>query len=162
MDSVRQLRSDYWFMLAVLGIEDGPAGYVPDAPPTIRAWAAPGTTFVSGFNSLLNICYTYIGHILIPSYMDDMKRPEDFRKSLYVVTFLEVLVYTLGGAIGYYYIGDQYMTSPAYGSLMEPYTKVRSRFSAKNGHELRYFASIRLLPHSLFQLWWLWVYYTAT
>lgn len=47
---------------------------MPDVPVTVRAWAAEGTTFVQGFNALLNIVYTFVGQILIPSYVDDMKQ----------------------------------------------------------------------------------------
>lgn len=58
-----------------------------------------------------------------------MARPEDFGKALYLCTFLEIILFTLGGAIGYYYIGDEYIASPAYGALLEPYTKIVAAFT---------------------------------
>jgi len=106
--------------LIFLGTQAGPAGWTTGAAITVRAWALPGTTFTAGFNAFLNITYTFVGQILIPSYVDDMKRPEDFPKALYLCTFLEIILFTLGGAIGYHYIGDEFMTSPAYGSLRNP------------------------------------------
>jgi len=115
--------------LIFLGVQAGPAGWSPGLPITVRAWAAPGTTFVAGFNAILNISYTFIGQILIPSYTADMSHPEDFPKALYLCTFLEIVVFTLGGAVGYHYIGDQYITSPAYGSLEEPFTKIVGAFT---------------------------------
>jgi hypothetical protein len=60
------------YLIVVFGVQDAPAGFMPDMPVTIRAWAAPGTTFVQGFNAFLNITYTFVGQILIPSYVDDM------------------------------------------------------------------------------------------
>lgn len=58
-----------------------------------------------------------------------MRNPEEFPKALYLCTFVEIVVFTLGGAVGYHYIGDQWMTSPAYGSLEEPYVKVVAAFT---------------------------------
>ena len=52
--------------LAFAGSESTPVGYDPARPVTIRAWAAPGTTFVAGLSAALNISYTFIGQILIP------------------------------------------------------------------------------------------------
>jgi len=115
--------------LVFLGIQDGPAGWTAGQPITVRVWAAPGTTFVAGFNAFLNIVYTFVGQILIPSYIDDMRKPEDFPKALYLCTALEIIVFTLGGAVGYYYIGDEWITSPAYGSLEQPYVKVVAAFT---------------------------------
>lgn len=74
MTSLTELRINY----AVFGVQDAPAGYMPDMPVTIRAFAAPGTTFVEGFNAVLNIVYTFVGQILIPSYVDDMKQVKYF------------------------------------------------------------------------------------
>lgn len=115
--------------MPVLGIEGNPAGWTAGATKTVRVWAAPGTTFTAGFNAFLNITYTFVGQILIPSYVDDMKRPQDFDKALYLCTFMEIVIFTIGGAVGYHYIGDEFMTSPCYGSLREPYTKIVSAFT---------------------------------
>ena len=52
--------------LAFAGAESTPVGYDPARPVTLRAWAAPGTTFVAGLSAFLNISYTFIGQILIP------------------------------------------------------------------------------------------------
>ena len=37
----------------------------------------------------------------------------DFPKALYLCTFLEIVLFTIGGAVGYHFIGDEYMVSPA-------------------------------------------------
>lgn len=43
-----------------------PAGFNPDEPVVITAWAPKGTTFVAGFNALLNILFTWVGQIVYP------------------------------------------------------------------------------------------------
>lgn len=45
-----------------------------------------------------------------------------------MVTALEIVVFSLGGAIGYYHLGSEYVTSPAYGSLIKPYVKIVGLF----------------------------------
>ncbi|TGO09902.1 hypothetical protein BTUL_0150g00050 [Botrytis tulipae] len=118
-------------MLATIfaGIEPHPLGYNPDpnsiiaatglagGAPTVTAVILKGTTFVNGFNAFLNISYTFIGQITIPSFMAEMKNPADFPKALWAVTIAEVIVFSLVGSIIYAFTGNQYMTAPAFGSL---------------------------------------------
>jgi Transmembrane amino acid transporter protein len=99
-------------MLAAIfaGIEDHPAGYNPDpnhmnakgvkmgGEPIVLVVPAIGTTFVSGMNAFLNISYTFIGQITLPSFIAEMKNPYDFRKALWIVTIAEILVFSLVGA----------------------------------------------------------------
>jgi len=116
------------------GIEAHPGGAAPDVWPTLgkpSVWAIPpkGTTFVSGFNGFLNISYTFIGQITIPSFIAEMKKPEDFPKALWAVTICEVILFSLVGAIIYAYTGTNYNTAPAFGSLgNELYKKVSFSF----------------------------------
>ena len=105
------------------GIEGRPAAYNPDpayvspsgtggGEPIVLAIPAAGTSFVAGLNAFLNISYTFIGQITLPSFIAEMKRPQDFPKALWAVTIAEVIVFSLVGAIVYAYTGNQYMTSP--------------------------------------------------
>ena len=104
------------------GIEDHPGG-VPGStwpslgPPTVLAVPAKGTTFVAGMNAFMNISYTFIGQITIPSFIAEMKEPKDFPKALWAVTIAEVILFSLVGAIVYAYTGTNYNTAPAFGSL---------------------------------------------
>ncbi|KAI1330339.1 amino acid transporter [Xylariaceae sp. FL0255] len=119
------------------GIESHPAGYsaVPLANPT-AAWGAPlvtaiplpSTTFVSGLNAFLNISYTLIGQITLPSFIAEMKEPKDFPKALWACTVAETIIFSLVGAVIYRFTGNQYMTAPAFGSLQETYKKVAFSF----------------------------------
>ena len=106
------------------GIEDHPFGYNTGGPkgtlvgePTVLVVAKASTGFVSGMNAFLNISYTFIGQITIPSFIAEMKEPKDFPKALWVVTICEIIVFGLVGSVIYAYTGTQYNTSPAFGSL---------------------------------------------
>lgn len=46
-----------------------------------------------------------------------MKEPEDFWKSVAAVTIAEIILFTIVGALIYVFVGNQYMTSPAFASL---------------------------------------------
>ncbi|KAL2872023.1 putative neutral amino acid permease [Aspergillus lucknowensis] len=119
-------------MLAVIfsAIEDHPAGYSPaDGDPIVRAIPAPGTSFVSAMNAFLNISYTFIGQITLPSFIAEMKEPKDFWKSVTAVTIAEIIVFSLVGSIVYAYTGNQYITAPAFGSIGDDvYKKVAFSF----------------------------------
>ena len=69
-----------------------------------------------------------------------MKNPKDFPKGERVVDFLlfifvdrkvalwaaticEVIFYTICGAVVYHFVGNQYMTSPAFGSLQPTFKR---------------------------------------
>lgn len=92
------------------GIEDHPAGYNADpnhanmkgvkmgGNPLVLVIPAVGTTFVSGMNAFLNISYTFIGQITLPSFIAEMKNPYDFRKALWLVTIAEIIIFSLVGA----------------------------------------------------------------
>ncbi|EHL00683.1 putative N amino acid transport system protein [Glarea lozoyensis 74030] len=68
-------------------------------------------------SAFLNISYTFIGQITIPSFIAEMKEPKDFPKALWCVTIAEIFVFGIVGAVVYAFTGNQYNTSPAFGSL---------------------------------------------
>ena len=112
------------------GIEDHPgAGYPAKGPPSVWAVPPPGTTFVAGMNAFMNISYTFVGQITIPSFIAEMKEPKDFPKALWAVTIAEVFLFSIVGAVIYAYTGTNYNTAPAFGSLgNEVYLKVSFSF----------------------------------
>jgi len=118
------------------GIEPHPNEYNTGGPkgllvgnPIVLVIPAAGTTFVSAMNAFLNISYTFIGQITIPSFIAEMKEPKDFPKALWTVTIAEIIVFSLVGAVVYAYTGTQYNTAPAFGSLgNEVYKKVSFSF----------------------------------
>lgn len=125
-------------MLATIfaGIEDHPEGYNTGGPkgllvgpPRVLVIPEAGTTFVNAMNAFLNISYTFIGQITLPSFIAEMKNPQDFPKALWAVTICEIIVFGLVGSVVYAYTGTQYNTAPAFGSLgNEMYKKVSFSF----------------------------------
>lgn len=122
-------------------IEDHPANYNPDpnhinamgvkqgGAPVVLVVPAAGTTFVNGLSAFLNISYTFIGQITLPSFIAEMKKPEDFPKALWAVTIAEIIVFSVVGGVIYGYTGTQYNTAPAFGSLgNDLYKKVSFSF----------------------------------
>lgn len=123
------------------GIEAHPQNYNPDpnyvdpvtgipgGEPIVTAIPVKGTTFVAGMNAFLNISYTFIGQITLPSFIAEMRNPKDFPKALWTVTICEVIVFGCVGAVVYAYTGNQYNTAPAFGSLgNEVFKKVSFSF----------------------------------
>lgn len=98
-------------------IEPHPEGYPDQGEPIFRLIPEKGTSFVTAMNAFLNISYTFIGQITLPSFIAEMENPKDFPKSLWAVTICEVLLFGVVGSVIYAYTGTQYMTSPAFGSI---------------------------------------------
>ncbi|KAK4704796.1 hypothetical protein P7C70_g1414, partial [Phenoliferia sp. Uapishka_3] len=111
------------------GVQGTPNGFAAGDIVTWTVWAPKGTTFVQGLNAVLNITYTWVGQALIPSFIGDMKNPEDFPKALYVSMAAEFCLFTITGAVVYSYAGTQFTTAPAYGTLIAKYGKVAAGFT---------------------------------
>jgi hypothetical protein len=110
--------------------------------PIVLAIPAAGTTFVSGMNAFLNIAYTFIGQITLPSFIAEMKNPYDFRKALWLVTICEIVVFSLVGAIGKSvrcYVGMdthglQCMHTPARNTTQHPHLGLSATISTRRCH----------------------------
>ncbi|KAI0033224.1 transmembrane amino acid transporter protein-domain-containing protein [Vararia minispora EC-137] len=119
-------------LLAIIfsGIQDHPFGYTAElGEPIVTVIPVKGTTYIAGMSAFLNITYTLVGQITLPSFIAEMKNPRDFPKALWAVTIAECVVFTLCGAIMYHFVGNQYITAPAFGSLQEPYKKIAFSFA---------------------------------
>ncbi|KAG9241086.1 neutral amino acid permease [Calycina marina] len=132
------------FLAAVFsGVESHPFGYtldpnatdlttglaLPNGEPIVTAIPVEGVTFVAGMNAFLNIAYTFIGQITLPSFIAEMENPKDFPKALWAITICEVIVFSVVGGVVYGFTGNQYMTAPAFGSLgNEVFKKVSFSF----------------------------------
>jgi len=59
------------------GAQGKPAGYDPliSGEPIVTAFPVAGTTFVAALNAFLNISYTFIGQITLPSFIAEMEDP---------------------------------------------------------------------------------------
>ena len=71
-----------------MAVQGEPTSYVPGVPlttskdgtlkggePVFSPWPAPGTTFTTFLVAMLNISYTFIGQIAVPSFIAEMKDP---------------------------------------------------------------------------------------
>ncbi|ODV78417.1 uncharacterized protein CANTADRAFT_6809 [Suhomyces tanzawaensis NRRL Y-17324] len=112
------------------GIQDHPAGYAKlQKPVHYTVWPAPDATYVQIMSAVLNIVYTFVGQITYPSFISQMKQPKDFKKALYIVTVCELITFALAGSIVYVYVGNAYITAPAFGSLDGNYKKIAFSFA---------------------------------
>ncbi|KAF7562792.1 hypothetical protein G7046_g1312 [Stylonectria norvegica] len=96
--------------------------------PIFSPWPATGVTFTSFVVAFLNISYTFIGQIALPSFIAEMKDPRDFPKALWTCTVAQVVVFSTVGMVIYKYTGTQYMTSPAFGGLEKTYKLISFSF----------------------------------
>ncbi|KAI0338348.1 hypothetical protein BDW22DRAFT_1401827 [Trametopsis cervina] len=110
------------------GAQPHPVGYT-GAAPLVTAWPIRGTTFINGMSAFLNISYTLIGQITVPSFIAEMKNPRDFPKALWVSTVCEVIILVLAGSLVYHYTGNQYVVAPSVGSLQPPFKKIAFSFA---------------------------------
>ncbi|KAI3605838.1 neutral amino acid [Moniliophthora roreri] len=106
-------------LLAIIfaGIQEHPFGYVEGDEPIVTVIALPGTTYVAG------------EHVGILEHFVHFHRTNYSAFSLWAVTIAEIIVFTLCGALVYHYVGNQYMESPGFGSLQEPYKKIAFSFA---------------------------------
>lgn len=81
------------------GIETQPSG---KGVPIVLAIPEAGTSFVYGMSAFLNISYTFIGQITLPSFIAEMKNPMEFKKALWIVTIAEIIVFSIIGAVSKY------------------------------------------------------------
>ncbi|KAJ9622566.1 uncharacterized protein PV06_01720 [Exophiala oligosperma] len=107
--------------LVFAGIEDAPGygyggSYPTEGPVRTYAFPLPGTTWVDCLNATLNITFLWVPQILFPTFISEMERPQDFPKSLAVLTAISAFLFICPPAIGFHYLG-QYSTAPAFGSL---------------------------------------------
>lgn len=105
-------------------VEDHPYKWTEGGSMKWYVWSPPHTKYVDAMSAFLNITYTFVGQITYPSFISQMKKPREFKKALVVVTILELITFALAGSIVYVYIGNEYITAPAFGSLSGNYKKI--------------------------------------
>lgn len=58
------------------GIEDHPAGYTEKlGNPILSVWTPKTTTLVTGMSAFMNMSYTFIGQLTLPSFIAEMRDP---------------------------------------------------------------------------------------
>jgi hypothetical protein len=72
----------------------------------------PGTTFYQAFESTTNVILAYSFAICQFSFMDEMAKPKDYIKSIWALGIIEIVIYTITGALIYAFVGPN-VRSPA-------------------------------------------------
>lgn len=83
----------------------------PDFIPW-SAWPKAGLTFSGAIVATNNIVFAYSFAGCLPSFMDEMHTPQDYIKTLWWMGGIQIVVYSLTGAIIYAFVG-QGVQSPA-------------------------------------------------
>lgn len=116
------------------GIQDHPGQgpnnsvYPKLGPVKTTAFPPENTSWVKCINAVLNITFLWAPQILFPTFIAEMRQPQDFPKSLNVLTAFQTVLFTVPPVVGYYYLG-QYSTAPAFASLgSEKYRKASFAF----------------------------------
>lgn len=76
------------------------------------AWPAEGITISEAFIPILNIAFAYSFAFCQFSFMDEMHTPADFSKSVVALGLIEMVIYTVTGAVIYAFVGQD-VESPA-------------------------------------------------
>ncbi|CAG8959089.1 hypothetical protein HYFRA_00012870 [Hymenoscyphus fraxineus] len=76
------------------------------------AWPKENVTFADAFNAVTNIVFAYSFAVCQFSFMDEMHTPKDFVKSIWSLGLIEIVIYTLTGALIYAFVGVD-VKSPA-------------------------------------------------
>ncbi|KAI2610680.1 transmembrane amino acid transporter protein-domain-containing protein [Hypoxylon fragiforme] len=76
------------------------------------AWPEENLTFTKAFIAITNIVFAYSFAICQFSFMDEMHTPKHFVKSIWALGLIEIVIYTLTGALIYAFVGPE-VKSPA-------------------------------------------------
>ncbi|KAI0384638.1 transmembrane amino acid transporter protein-domain-containing protein [Hypomontagnella monticulosa] len=69
------------------------------------AWPEENLTFTKAFIAITNIVFAYSFAICQFSFMDEMHTPKHFVKSIWALGLIEIVIYTLTGALIYVFVG---------------------------------------------------------
>ncbi|KAJ0158442.1 N amino acid transport system protein [Colletotrichum tanaceti] len=94
-----------------------------ETPARWSAWPREDVTFSSAFLAICNIFFAYSFSISQFSFMDEMHTPADYMKSIWSLGILEIVIYTLTGALIYSFVGPD-VQSPAILSTSPTVAKV--------------------------------------
>lgn len=87
------------------------------------AWPKDGITFAEAFIAITNIVFAYSFAVCQFSFMDEMHTPRHFVKSIWALGLIEIVIYTLTGALIYAFVGQE-VKSPALLSAGDTISKI--------------------------------------
>lgn len=92
------------------------------------AWPATDTTFKDGMVAISNIMFCYSFCMFVTPFQSEMHTPTDFMKSIWALGVVEIVVYTIIGALIYVFVGKD-VQSPSLLSLEGVLPKVAFGFA---------------------------------
>ena len=81
------------------------------------------TNLHSSFLAAMNIIFAYAGHVAFFGFMSEMKRPQDYRKSLFLLQGVGTSIYLIVAIVIYRFVGEN-VSSPALSSISPLYKKI--------------------------------------
>ncbi|KAI5300755.1 hypothetical protein KEM56_002227 [Ascosphaera pollenicola] len=109
---------DFISILAAVGITIISTGITAHQSPgglagvNWGAWPKDDLKFSEAFNSVSNIIFAYSFAMCQFAFMDEMHTPEDFTKSIHLLGWIEIFIYTITGALVFRFVGRD-VQSPA-------------------------------------------------
>ncbi|KAJ5174375.1 uncharacterized protein N7482_000252 [Penicillium canariense] len=82
------------------------------ASSTWSAWPKEDADFPKVMVAINNIVFAYSFAPTLPTFMTEMHTPKDYVKSVYLIGFIEIILYTLIGSLVYCFVGQE-VQSPA-------------------------------------------------
>lgn len=98
--------------VTIIGTGVGKDQAIAPSPTPWSAWPKEGTTFADAWIALTNIVFAYSFAVCQFSFMDEMHTPTDYVKSIWALGIIEIVIYTLTGALIYAFVGTD-VKSPA-------------------------------------------------
>ncbi|GAD94195.1 amino acid transporter [Paecilomyces variotii No. 5] len=77
--------------------------------------ATVDTNLYNGFLAVTNIVFAYAGHVAFFGFISELKRAEEYPKTLYMLQSIDTSMYLVAAVVIYYY-GGRDVASPALGS----------------------------------------------
>lgn len=90
--------------------------------PSLHVDVTTSPSLYTGFLSVTNIIFAYAGHVNFFSFISEMRRPEEYYKSLYLLQAADITMYTVAAVVIYRYGGPN-VASPALGSTSSVVSK---------------------------------------
>lgn len=94
------------------GIDYTQAGNVALTKVEYSLWPKDDLSLADAMIALGNIVFAYSFAVCQFSFMDEMHTPEDFPKAIWTLGIIEIVIYTLTGALIYVFVGQE-VQSPA-------------------------------------------------
>ena len=109
--SVTAILTASFITVIATGVQDS-SRLIPEGGEPVSWYAFENHGLIGTISALTNIIFGWGGQAIVLTVVSEMRRPDDFKKSLGIVQVLSITFYTIVGATIYSF-GGQYVTSPS-------------------------------------------------